>query len=109
MKDIHILITNGLVFDGTGSRPYEADIGVSGDRIEFISRTEERGKENGKCCAKAERTIDARGMAVSPGFIDTHGHSEFTLLADPSAEGKVWQGITTEINGNCGLSAAPLY
>jgi N-acyl-D-amino-acid deacylase len=48
-------------------------------------------------------------MAVSPGFIDTHGHSEFTLLADPSAEGKVWQGITTEINGNCGLSAAPLY
>ena len=48
-------------------------------------------------------------MAVSPGFIDTHGHSEFTLLADPSAEGKVWQGITTEINGNCGLSGAPLY
>ena len=109
MRDIDILITNGLIFDGTGSQPYEADIGVSGDRIEFINRTSEYGKQNGKCGAKAGQTIDARGMAVSPGFIDTHGHSEFTLLADPSAEGKVWQGITTEINGNCGLSAAPLY
>ena len=109
MKDIDILITNGLIFDGTGSQPYEADIGVSGDRIEFINRTSECGKQNAKCGAKAGQTIDACGMAVSPGFIDTHGHSEFTLLADPSAEGKVWQGITTEINGNCGLSAAPLY
>jgi len=46
---------------------------------------------------------------VAPGFIDVHGHSEFTLLADPRAEGKLCQGITTEINGNCGLSAAPLF
>ncbi|MEW6215411.1 MAG: D-aminoacylase, partial [Nitrospirota bacterium] len=56
-----------------------------------------------------DRFIDAKGLAVSPGFIDTHAHSEFTLLADPRAEGKITQGITTEINGNCGLSAAPLY
>ena len=48
-------------------------------------------------------------MTVTPGFIDTHAHSDFTLLADPRAEGKVCQGITTEINGNCGLSAAPLF
>ncbi len=53
-------------------------------------------------------TIDARDLIVAPGFIDTHGHSEFILLADPRAEGKISQGITTEINGNCGLSAAPL-
>ncbi len=109
MRDIDILITNGLIFDGTGSEPYEADIGISGDRIAFIDRKSESGTQNGKCGVKAGQTIDACGMAVSPGFIDTHGHSEFTLLADPSAEGKVWQGITTEINGNCGLSAAPLY
>ncbi|MDP2276760.1 MAG: D-aminoacylase, partial [Nitrospirota bacterium] len=57
----------------------------------------------------SKKVIDAKGLAVSPGFIDTHAHSEFTLLADPRAEGKISQGITTEINGNCGLSAAPLY
>ncbi|MCX7793753.1 MAG: D-aminoacylase [Thermodesulfovibrionales bacterium] len=53
--------------------------------------------------------IDAEGLAIAPGFIDTHGHSEFTVIADPGQEGKLFQGITTEINGNCGLSAAPLY
>lgn len=51
--------------------------------------------------------IDVGGLAVSPGFIDTHGHSEFSLLREPP-EGKVFQGVTSEINGNCGLSAAPL-
>ncbi len=97
-----ILIKGGTVFDGTGSAPYEADIGVSGDTITFIDRNSEAG------IRKHARTIDARGLTVVPGFIDTHSHSEFTLLADPRAEGKICQGITTEINGNCGLSAAPL-
>jgi N-acyl-D-amino-acid deacylase len=53
--------------------------------------------------------IDAEGLIVAPGFIDTHAHSDFTILADPRAEGKVSQGVTTEINGNCGMSAAPLF
>jgi N-acyl-D-amino-acid deacylase len=53
--------------------------------------------------------IDAGDLAVSPGFIDTHAHSDFTVIADPRAEGKLCQGITSEINGNCGMSAAPLY
>ena len=53
--------------------------------------------------------IDAEGLVVAPGFIDTHAHSDFTILADPRAEGKVSQGVTTEINGNCGMSAAPLF
>ncbi len=99
---IDMLIKNGLVFDGTGSELLEADIGISGDSIAFIGRRSKIG-------SKPEKVIDAHGLAVAPGFIDTHGHSEFTLLADPRAEGKVCQGITTEINGNCGLSAAPLY
>lgn len=99
---IDMLIKNGLVFDGTGSELFEADIGISGDSIAFIGRRSKIG-------SKPEKVIDAHGLAVAPGFIDTHGHSEFTLLADPRAEGKVCQGITTEINGNCGLSAAPLY
>src|SRR4030043_2414627 len=100
MNKIDMLIKNGLVFDGTGSEPSKADIGIASDKILFVDK---------KAKVKADRIIDAKNMAVVPGFIDTHSHSEFTLLADPRAEGKVCQGITTEINGNCGLSAAPLY
>lgn len=107
MKEkIDILIKNGLVFDGSGSQPLDADIAISGDRIAFVGEKTVAGL---KKWGKPHRTIDAEGMAVTPGFIDTHAHSEFTLLADSRAEGKIHQGITTEINGNCGLSAAPLY
>ena len=93
------LIKNGIVIDGSGSEPLDANIGIIGDRIAYV----------GKGDMPAREIIDANGMVVSPGFVDTHGHSEFTLLADGRAEGKLSQGITTEINGNCGLSAAPLY
>jgi N-acyl-D-amino-acid deacylase len=107
MKEkIDTLIRSGLVFDGTGSEPFEANIAISGDRIAFLGKKSVKGRGNG---IRPHRTIDAKGMAVTPGFIDTHAHSEFTLLADSQAEGKIHQGITTEINGNCGLSAAPLY
>jgi N-acyl-D-amino-acid deacylase len=117
-KKLDILIKGGLIFDGTGSKPFEADIGISGDRIAFINKKSEvrsqkfnphsppleKGGKGG-----FDRVIEADGLAIAPGFIDTHAHSEFTLLSDPRAEGKICQGITTEINGNCGLSAAPLY
>jgi N-acyl-D-aspartate/D-glutamate deacylase len=104
---INWLITNGLIFDGAFSEPYEADIGISSDKIVFVNK--KSGVRSQKSKVTAEKIIDAQNLAVAPGFIDTHSHSEFTLLADPRAEGKVCQGITTEINGNCGLSAAPLY
>ena len=103
MKKIDLLIKNGIVYDGTGGEPFEADVGIAGDRIAFIDKNSKFKIQNSK------KFIDAKGLAVSPGFIDTHAHSEFTVLADPRAEGKISQGITTEINGNCGLSAAPLY
>jgi N-acyl-D-amino-acid deacylase len=96
---LDFLIKNGQVFVGDGGKPIEAYIGIKGDRIVYI----------GNNPINANIYIDASNMVVSPGFIDTHGHSEFTLLADRRAEGKIYQGITTEINGNCGLSAAPLY
>lgn len=96
---IDILIKNGLVFDGTDSEPRETDIGIKDDRVVFI---------NSNSNVFADKIIDAKGLNVAPGFIDTHAHSDFTILADPRAEGKIFQGITTEINGNCGLSAAPL-
>lgn len=93
------LIKNGRVFDGSGSEPVETNIGISGDRITYLGNEE----------IPARETIDVKGLIVSPGFIDTHAHSEFNLLADGRAEGKISQGVTTEINGNCGLSAVPLY
>jgi N-acyl-D-amino-acid deacylase len=105
--NIDILIRGGTVCDGTGTEAYRADIGISGDRIAFIETLTATGA--GHLDRKPGIEIDARDMAVAPGFIDTHAHSDFTLLADPRAEGKIFQGITTEINGNCGLSAAPLY
>ncbi|MBI4698349.1 MAG: D-aminoacylase [Nitrospirae bacterium] len=97
-----ILIKNGVIIDGKAcdSAPRQADIGIEGDRIKAI------GDLSG---THADKVIDAKGLCICPGFIDTHAHSEFTILADGRAEGKICQGITTEINGNCGLSAAPLY
>ena len=106
-KKIDILIKSGTIVDGSGSEPFKGDVGIAGDKIVFIHRNTELTGQ--KYQVKAERIIEARDMIVAPGFIDTHAHSEFTLLADPRAEGKICQGITTEINGNCGLSAAPLY
>lgn len=80
-----------------GNPPYESDIGIANGKIVSIGNPD-----------NADRVMDAEGMAVAPGFIDTHSHSDFTLLADPSADGKILQGVTTEINGNCGMSGGPL-
>ncbi len=96
---IDCLIKNGVVIDGSGMEPKETNVGIKGDRIVYIGRD----------AVDARVVLDVEGLTVSPGFIDSHAHSEFTILADGRAEGKLFQGVTTEINGNCGLSAAPLY
>jgi N-acyl-D-amino-acid deacylase len=93
------LIINGSVIDGSGSEVVQMNVGIKGDRIAYL----------GPELTPAVNVIDAAGMTISPGFIDTHAHSEFTLMADGRAQGKLAQGVTTEINGNCGLSAAPLF
>jgi N-acyl-D-amino-acid deacylase len=95
---IDYLIRGGTVIDGSGAEPIRVNIGIQGDRIVVMSSDEPYAKE----------VVDAGGLIVCPGFIDTHGHSELTILADGRAEGKISQGITTEINGNCGFSAGPL-
>ena len=93
-----ILIRNGTVYDGSGAPGAGSDIAIAAGRIVGIApRIDE----------PAARTIDAAGLAVSPGFIDIKTHSDFTLPINPKAESKVRQGVTTEIIGHCGFSVAP--
>ena len=111
---IDILIKNGIVYDGTGSKPFKGDIGILGEKIVLLEKEDSKSlRDNrGKTAEfdlKPEKIIEAENLSVAPGFIDTHSHSDFTLIASTRAEGKICQGITTEINGNCGFSAAPLF
>jgi N-acyl-D-amino-acid deacylase len=94
-----VLIRNGTVYDGSLRKPYVADIGVRGDAIAELGIIGD---------VPAAVSVDARGLAVCPGFIDVHGHSDISLLIEPEAESKIVQGVTTEIVGNCGLSPHPI-
>ncbi len=93
------IIRNGLVIDGTGDKAYKADLLIENDRIAKIGQLEE---------SSIDRTIDAKGMIVCPGFIDTHSHSDLKILVNPFNETKIRQGITTEVLGQDGISMAPL-
>lgn len=94
-----LLFREATVYDGLGQTPFVADVGVEGDRIVAlgVDLTE-----------KARRVVDAAGRALAPGFVDIHGHSDYYLLINPSAEAKVRQGVTTDVGGNCGYAAAPI-
>jgi len=94
-----ILITNGYVVDGSGNPWFKADIGVRNGKIIDIGNL---------ASMEAKKVLEAKGLVVSPGFIDIHTHSDFTLLANPTAESHVHQGITTDVIGNCGESPAPV-
>jgi N-acyl-D-aspartate/D-glutamate deacylase len=94
-----VLIRQGRIIDGTGGRASVADIGIRGTRIEAVGRLEG---------SSASRSIDASGMTVAPGFIDSHTHSGLNLLVDPRALSSLRQGVTTEVIGNCGYSPAPV-
>jgi len=96
---LDILIKNGFVVDGTGKPAFKADVGIAEGRISIVAEGIEQ---------EAKRTIQAQGLHLAPGFIDPHTHSDLTLLADPRAESKIRQGVTTEVIGNCGFSPAPL-
>jgi N-acyl-D-amino-acid deacylase len=97
-QPFEIVITNGHIIDGTGSPWYSGDLGIRDGKIAAIGNL---------TAAPRNRTIDAQGSVVAPGFIDMLGQSELTILVDPRLPSKIYQGITTEITGE-GESVAPL-
>lgn len=99
MFEYDIVIMGGHVVDGTGNPWFKADIGILNGKIVKVGRID--GKS-------AEKVIDADKLFVTPGFIDIHTHSDVTLLVNPKADSKIRQGVTTDVVGNCGISAAPI-
>ena len=97
---LDLLIRNGLIIDGSGNPGYYGGVGVEGDNLHIL-----RGDTSN---VQAGRFIDASDHVVAPGFIDVHSHGGLTILGEPRHEPKVRQGITTELVGIDGNSAAPL-
>ena len=93
-----LLIKNGTVINGTGSPAFYADVAVKDGKIARI----------GKGLEGARTVIDATGLTVTPGFIDSHSHSENAILTYPGLIEKLEQGITTSVAGQCGSSPAPI-
>jgi len=94
-----ILFKGGTVYDGLGNIGERLDLLIVDGYIHEIAPD---------ITFDASRVIDIDGLALSPGFIDVHTHSDLTLLSNPLAESKVRQGVTTEVIGNCGLGPAPI-
>ena len=98
-KRFHLAFVNGMVADGSGAPLARADVGLDGETIGVVGQLE---------ASEAAEVIDVSGLGVAPGFIDIHTHSDITALVDPRAASKVFDGVTTEIAGNCGYSQFPL-
>lgn len=96
------VIKGGEVYDGSGEPAYQADIGILDGVIVKTGNI-----EDGEMPAPG-RVLDATGLAVAPGFIDIHSHSDLTLPVHSRAESSLVQGITTEVAGSCGWSLAPV-
>ncbi|MBR6719626.1 MAG: D-aminoacylase [Clostridia bacterium] len=93
-----LIIKSGNIADGSGKASYVSDIAISDGKIVCIS-------ENIK--GESKEAIDASGLTVTPGFIDSHSHSDYAVFDYPDMIEKVEQGITTSIGGQCGMTLAP--
>jgi N-acyl-D-aspartate/D-glutamate deacylase len=93
------IFSGGTVYDGEGNAAVQQDLGVQGGKVAAIGDLS---------TAAAKQRLEVSGLAVTPGFIDLHTHSDFTLVVDGRAQSQVHQGVTTEVVGQCGISCAPL-
>src|SRR3954451_1706567 len=100
MPRFDLVIRGGIVVDGTGSAPREADVGIIGNRIAAI------GDARGDIGGGAEE-IDAKGKLVTPGFVDIHTHYDAQAVWDSHMAPSSWHGVTTAVMGNCGVGFAP--
>ena len=92
-----LIIKNGLIYDGTGSEPFAADIAISDEKIVKI----------GPLDKEAKNTIDATGKIVTPGFVDIHTHYDGQVTWDPYLRPSTYHGVTTVVMGNCGVGFSP--
>ena len=95
--EFDLVIRGGLIVDGSGSAPFEGDVGLKGDRIAAIGSSLPEGKEE----------IDAKGLLVTPGFVDPHTHYDGHVTWGSRLEPSSAHGITTAVIGNCGVGFAP--
>jgi N-acyl-D-aspartate/D-glutamate deacylase len=96
-SELDLVIRGGLLVDGSGADPYEADVGIVGDRIEDV----------GKITVRARRELDAHGMVVTPGFVDIHTHYDGQVTWESRVVPSSAHGVTTVVMGNCGVGFAP--
>ena len=94
-----LVITGGVVVDGTGAASRRADVAVDGDRITAVGEVDAAG---------AGRVIDAEGRLVTPGFVDLHSHLDAQIGWDPTMSSSCWHGVTSVVMGNCGMTFAPV-
>ena len=94
-----LLLTGGSVVDGTGKPMFRADVGIEGGKITAV------GDLAG---AEAAQVIDCEGLCISPGWVDIHGHADWTVLDYSIGLNLLIQGCTTTVSGNCGMSPAPM-
>ena len=92
-----LIIKNGTVYDGTGGKPFFADVAIKGNKIAAIGELEESSKE----------VIDAKGKIVAPGFVDIHTHYDGQVTWDPYLRPSTYHGVTTVVMGNCGVGFSP--
>ncbi|HPB77730.1 MAG TPA: amidohydrolase family protein [Bacteroidales bacterium] len=91
------IINNGLIFTGDGTAPYRGDVGIKDGRIAALGRLGDY----------ADHMVDVGGLAITPGFVDLHSHTDTNLFQCPGGDSRIFQGITTEAGGNCGDSPFP--
>ena len=98
MASFDLILRHGTVYDGLGNEGTAADVGLVGHEIAAV----------GDLSAAEGATVDCKGLAVAPGFVDIHNHSDLTLLVNPQAESMIRQGVTTLVTGQCGFTPFPV-